>query len=218
MIIVAVLFMGLSACGYQVKDIGKTSVSMVSDIHRHAMAEHIETFMVKLYKRNPRELDKQLNPVIEAQINRLKAMLVKDQPLIIDGKEDVAIMNEAFDPSFRGDRVFQLIAGLASMVHKSYGYHNEFYFLDGLDQQKLYNSARNLEVLSWRLRNSKSPGGEPLLLSVATNGPVINLSFERLLGKMISIQDSMALVAADGNARAINSVAHSILSMVFIPI
>ena len=209
----------LTACGsYQVKDIAKSHISMVMDVHRQTMDEHIFVLMEKLYKRNPRELRKQAESDIESQQERLRLMVVKEQPLLIDGLEDVEILKRGFNPAFEGDRVFQLAAGLMSMVHKSYGYRSDFYLFSKVDEQKLYHSARNLEIFSWRLRNTKGGNGELLLLSSALTGPVINLSFERLLSKMIAHQDMMALIAADGNKRTINTVAQGIFSVVFIPI
>jgi len=104
------------------------------------------------------------------------------------------------------------------MAHKSYGYHVEFFILDKLDQQKLYNSARNIEIFSWRLRTDKDENGELLLLSTHIDGENTNLSFERLVSKLISIQDMMALIAADGDLRAINGVTQGVAKMIFLPI
>jgi hypothetical protein len=208
-----------SGCAsYNVKHLAKDDVNMVSDVNRQTVSELIYSLMAKLYRRNPRELNKQVEPTIASQVARLQSMVVKEQALRVDGLEGVVILRKGFDPHFKGDRVFQLMAGLMSMIHKSYGYRSDFYIFDSLGEEKLYNSARNLEIFSWRLRNTKGAQGETLLLSVAVDGPFINLSYERLLGKMIALQDMMSLIAADGGRRTINSVAHGIISMVFIPI
>ncbi|ODS24638.1 hypothetical protein AB835_02600 [Candidatus Endobugula sertula] len=207
-------------CGspFNVKQLGKADIDFVADSHRKAVEEGLYDMMVKLYQRNPRELQKQLEPTIDAQVNRLKASLANGAPLLIDGREGVELLNHAFNEYYEGDRVFTLVGGLLSMIHKSYGYHTEFFLFDKLDEQKLYNSARNIEIFSWRLRTETDTRGELLLLSTELNGPEINLSFERLVAKLISMQDMMALIAADQNRRTVNSVAHSVAQAVFVPL
>jgi len=210
----------LSGCGqsFSVKQLAKGDIDFVADSHRKEAELLLFELMEKLYKRNPRELKKQSHPTINAQINRLKASVYNDQPLLIDGLEGVELLKQSFDQDFQGDRVFMLIGGVLSMIHKSYGYHLEFFLLDRLDQQKLYNSARNLEVISWRLRTEKAADEQLLLLSTQLTGPTTNLSFERLISKLISMQDMMALIAADGDRRAINGVAQGFAKAVFLPI
>jgi len=187
-------------------------------INRKEVERLLFELMEKLYKRNPRELKKQSQPSIDTQVNRLKASIYADQPLLIDGLEGVDLLKQAFDQQFQGDRVFTLIGGVLSMIHKSYGYHVEFFLLDRLDQQKLYNSARNLEVISWRLRTKLDANRQLFLLSTQLSGPTTNLSFERLISKLISMQDMMALIAADGDRRTINGVAQGFARAVFLPI
>ena len=210
----------LSGCGegFNVKQLGKGDIDFVSDAHRKETERLLYELMEKLYRRNPAELSKQKNGTIDAQITRLKAAVNEDSPLLIDGIEGVDILQLAFDENYIGDRVFVLVGGLMSMVHKSYGYHIEFYLLDKLDQQKLYNSARNIEIFSWRLRTDKDDAGELLLLSTHIDGENTNLSFERLVSKLISIQDMMALIAADGDRRTINGVTQGVAKMIFLPI
>jgi len=213
------LMMLLPGCGsFNIKQLGKGDVDFISDAHRQGVDDLLYEMMVKLYRRNPAELNKQLEPSISAQVARLKASVVAGAPLVIDNIEGVALLRQAFDPDFEGDRVFTLVGGLLSMVHKSYGYHTEFFLFDTLNQQKLYDSARNIEAASWRLRTSTSTDGELLLLSTVLSGPDKNLGFERLVSKLISLQDMMAAIAADINKRTINGVAHGVARAVFIPI
>ena len=89
--------------------------------------------------------------------------------------------------------------------------------LDSLDPQKLYNSARNLEIMAWRLAHRRNINGELLLLTNGTNG-VINLSFERLFGKMIADQDMIAEIIAGRANRTINKIFHSIAQAMFLPV
>ncbi len=214
----SVLF--LTGCGesFSVKQLGKGDIDFVADSHRKESEKLLFELMAKLYKRNPKELLKQVDPNIDAQVARLKKATVKNSPLIIDGLEGVSLIKQAFDQEFQGDRVFTLVGGLLSMLHKSYGYHLEFFIFDQLDQQKLYNSARNIEVFSWRLRTEKGSNQQPLILSTQLTGETTNLSFERLIAKLISMQDMMALIAADGDRRTINGVAQGVAKAVFLPI
>ena len=55
-------------------------------------------------------------------------------------------MRLAFEESYEGDRVLALIEGLRGMVLDAYNGQQEFYLLDELDPQKLYNAARNIEI------------------------------------------------------------------------
>ena len=210
----------LSGCGqtFNVKQLGKGDIDFVADAHRKETQRLLFELMEKLYKRNPSQLNKQIDATIEAQASRLKAAIKQDSPLIIDGLEGVELLKQAFDQEFSGDRVFILVSGLLSMMHKSYGYHLEFYMFDALDQQKLYNSARNIEVFSWRLRTEKDANQQLLILSTQLTGETTNLSFERLVSKLIAMQDMMALIAADGDRRTINGVAQGFVQMVFLPI
>ena len=104
-------------------------------------------------------------------------------------------------------------------VWPAYNNKNELFLLDDLDHQKLYNSARNLESFAWHLNNRKNDTGELYLLSngVSEDG-VSNYSFERILAKLISMQDVMALIIADSSNRTINRVVHGAASYTFLPI
>ena len=210
----------LSGCGqsFSVKQLGKGDIDFVADNHRNEVENQLYELMVKLYKRNPRELHKQLEPSIDAQKARLQKSIVAGAPLIIDGIEGVELLRQAFDRNYTGDRVFTLVGGMLSMVHQSYGYHTEFFLFDKLDQQKLYDSARNIEIVSWRLRTETDNDGQLLLESTVLTGADTNLSFERLIARLVSMQDMMARIAADVNRRTINGVAHGVARAVFIPL
>ncbi len=120
--------------------------------------------------------------------------------------------------SFEGDRVFALMVGIRSMLHQAYGNKLEFFLLDELNQQALYNSARNLEIIAWRLNSYRNAQGQPYLLTNGYEGPVANLSYERLFGKMIGLQDMMAKIIEGKTNRAINTVVHSFASTTLFPI
>ena len=90
--------------------------------------------------------------------------------------------------------------------------------LDSLEPQKLYNCARNIEVLVWRLKNRLSADGTPLILTNSLPGEEQNLSFERLFGKLIAHQDMLAKISAEKWDRMINQVVHGAATAVFLPV
>jgi hypothetical protein len=126
-------------------------------------------------------------------------------------------MRLAFDETYRGDRVLALMEGLRGMLLDSYNGKREFYLLDELDPQKLHNAARNVEIAVWKLSNDRG-GDDRLYLLSNEMGAVNNLSFERLFGKIIALQDSMARIVADATNRRIKNVIQSAASAVFIGI
>jgi len=109
------------------------------------------------------------------------------------------------------------MVGLTTMVQYSYNNQKEFFMFDNLDQQKLYNSARNIEILVWRLANKRNKENESYLLTNSMADEPANLSFERLFGQMIAVQDMMARIVADRTNRTINHVMQTLASAVFLP-
>lgn len=100
----------------------------------------------------------------------------------------------------------------------------EFFILDDLDAQTLYNAARNVEIAAWKLANARrgqpegdQPAGAPIPLSNEMT-PVQNLSFEREFGRLIGSLDLLSQVAADKTNRTVVKVAHSLATAVFLPI
>jgi hypothetical protein len=101
---------------------------------------------------------------------------------------------------------------MGGMLNAAFEEKTEFFLLDELDPQKLYNSARNLEIAAWKLANARDAGGVPLLLSneMAQGGQPANLSFEREFGKMIGNLDLLAALLADKGHRIIARVAQNV--------
>jgi len=124
----------------------------------------------------------------------------------------------ALKPEYSGDRIFAFGVGIASTIFISYNEKTEFYLTDAYDPQKLYNSARNIEIAAWKLANARDARGEPLLLSNEIAGDARNLSFEREFGKMIAYQDVMADIAAQRTNRIIRKVVQTLATAVFLPI
>lgn len=209
---------GCTAQGYQMKYLAKTDVSFVADAHRSAMHAHLRAMTVKLYKRNPNQLAR--GPALSIQ-QRLSEIFDHPGELVfreLYERQGIEAMDLAFNPDFDGDRVFALMAGLTDMIRRSYNYKNEFFILDQLDEQKLYDSARNIEIAVWRLHNSRDSAGNLLILSDSHRGETRNLSYERLFGKMIATQDIMAQIISQKTHRNITRVVHNVASMAFLPI
>ena len=217
MIACLMLFSGCGSNSYQFKNIAKSDTDLVLDMHIQTINSLVDELVIKLYKRNPRELAKAPGQTIALRLQKMMNMPVALSYGELGRKGSIDAMELAFDESFQGDRVFALGVGLRGMLFEAYGDKTELFMLDSLEPQKLYNSARNFEIMAWRLTNRRNTSGELLLLTNSTNG-VINLSFERLYGKMIANQDMVSDIIADRASRTINKVFHSIAQAVFLPI
>lgn len=206
---------------FNIKNFGKSDIDMVTDAHLQELNILARQLLIKLYKLNPRELAKAPSETtVDKRLGQLFSM-----PRIIRFAElgspyGTTAIPLAFDPDFNGDRVFALMVGVAGMIHSSYNYQDEFFMLDEIDQQKLYHCARNLESIAWQLNQRRGNDGELLLVSNSIDNDTgeINLSTERILSKMISLQDMMARILSDKNNRAINKVVHGIASTTLLPI
>lgn len=220
---VLVLVITLSCCAcagpsYQLKHIAKSDIDLVADAHLQEQVALVKRLMAKLYRRNPGELKKTPGYTIkqrQQQLFRPNAVLTFTE---LNSKQGTDAMLLSFSSSYDGDRVFALTVGLLTMIYQSYNNQREFYLFDSLDQQKLYNSARNIEILVWRLKKRTGEDGQLLLLTNGRRADVENLSFERLFGKMIALQDMMARITADKTNRTINKVVHRIASAAFLPV
>ena len=146
----------------------------------------------KLYRRNPAEWRKSAATREEA-LQKLGASVLGGQPwLPLDGQRDVAALSTALSPAFTGDRVAAFIAACADTIVTAQGGKREFYYLDGVDPQHVYNAARNMETALWILNTRHGPAGRPLLLANEIAGDTRNLSFEREFGKIIGRLDLLA--------------------------
>jgi len=203
---------------FQIKDIAKSDVDLVAETHLQLTLEQLKTLMKKLYRRNPRERRKSRVAHIDVAVARVFGSKRQAAFPELQGKRSTDSMRLAFDDSYNGDRILALVEGLRGMVLDAYNGQQEFYLLDELDPQKMYNAARNVEVAVWKLSNDKDAEGQLYLLTNEMSGTAPNLSFERLFGKIIALQDSMAVVVADATNRRIKNVIQSAASAVFMGI
>ncbi|MDQ7072671.1 MAG: hypothetical protein Q9N32_02905 [Gammaproteobacteria bacterium] len=100
----------------------------------------------------------------------------------------------------------------------AYDNHTEFFYFTSIDGQKLYNSARNIEIAAWMLAEKRDINGKLLLLSDSLETEQRNLSYQRLLGKLIATQDNLAEIIARKEGRLIKTVVVNAASMLFLPI
>ncbi len=203
---------------FQLQDLAKSDVDLVAEAHLRMTLMQLETLMEKLYRRNPQELRKRGMVNIAAAVRKVFG---PDRPASfpeLQGRRSIDSMRLAFRESYRGDRVLALVEGLRGMVLDAYNGQQEFYLLDELEPQKIYNAARNIEIAVWKLSNNRDADGRRYLLTNDVTGAVPNLSFERLFGKVIALQDSMAVVVSDATNRRIKNVIQSAASAAFIGI
>ncbi len=177
----------------------------------------VRELTAKLYKRNPQELAKNSGMTIAIRLKQLSSKPGQLNFPELRGKQEVEAMQLVFDPSFKGDRVFALAVGLGGMLRYAYGYNPELFLFDSLDSDRLIASAHNVEALLWRLKNTRWSNNTPYLITSEYQGVTDNLSFERLFGKLIVLQEMMARIAGDSTDRYVNKVVHT-ASSVFIPL
>ena len=159
--------------------------------------------MDKLYKRNPSEWKKGGAASREAAAMHVRAAIEAHTPLPGLRVRDTQAMELALDPNFKGDRVGTLIYGIGDMLLTAHGGKRNLYLINGLDAQRVYNAARNVEIAMWRLAQRKDNEGRPLLFSNALSEQEQNLSFERLFGMIIGRTDLVAEFTAEKYRRSI---------------
>lgn len=196
---------------------------MVADAHYQEAELLLKELTVKLYKRNPKYLG--LNKehpdkatIIEGRIQQLFGTPgnIVFSELSVSGVDAIEL---ALATNYEGDRIFALMAGLTAMVRQSYGFQSEFFIYSDLDGQQLYHSARNLEIALWRISTYQDDQGQLLILTNSMNNSgTYNLSYERLFGKLIALQDILGKIVAGKNQRMIKTIAQNVATMAFIPI
>lgn len=211
----------LSSCStssqFHIKDLAKTDIDDVSQIHMNQVYGLVKTLTIKFYKKNPLELQKIKGNTIDSRLNQIFVCSDNKQHEELDFKEGVDAILLGFEPEFKGDRVFAMMYGLYTMLYKSYNSKCELFMFDYLDAQTLYNSARNIEIFVWQLKTRQKVDGSLFILTNSFKGEVKNLSYERLFGKLISLQDTMAKIISDRTGRVVKEVIQ-IAGMAFLPI
>jgi len=228
--LLALVFTQLSACSSNpsatpgtgetsssLEYLAKTDIDTVSDQFVATNLSYLRTLAEKLYRRNPAHCTS-TGRTIEQCVSRLFEKIPQWAFAELDGRKNTDALMLAFDNNYHGDRVMAFMVGLSSMIIASYNNKTEFFILDELDPQKLYNSARNIEIAVWKLSNNRGNNKQLFLLSNSRSGEVINLSYERLFGKLIATQDLIARIISQSTNRRIKNIIQSVATAVFIPI
>ena len=200
-----------------VKYLAKSDVDRITDTDRSEVVEGLLLIADKLYKRNPKEWKKGGAVSREAAVERLRQRNSRSWPEF-GGLRERQAAALAFSNAYDGDRVAALVYGLLTMVDAAFEHKEEFYILDSLNETKLYNAARNMEIAIWKLGNDRNQAGEFFLLSNELDPANRNLSFEREFGRITGLLDLMAKIVADRNGRTVSRSAQAVATMVFLPV
>lgn len=217
----------LAACVSSPAQFVKTDIDRVADLHRREADASLTRLAEKLYRRNPREWKKGGHASLDAALADFDARAragLSPEPAGRDGRRGAAILLAGLSENYSHDRVAAFAGGLANMLYDAFDGRAEFYALDELDPQKLYNAARNAEIAAWKLANARRgqagddlPAGAPLLFSNEM-APLQNLSFEREFGRLIGNLDLLARIAADKQQRTVVKVVQNLATAIFLPI
>lgn len=186
-----------------------------------AMRENLDGLLRladKLYRRNPAEWRKGgAASSREQALEQLRAAVLQRQPWApLQGRRDIAAMALALAPEFAGDRVAAFIYATGDMIITAHGGKTEFFLLDGVEAQHLYNAARNVETAAWLLAQRRNAQGQPLLLADEIGAQGRNLSFEREFGKIIARLDLLAAFTTEKYRRAAISYVQGMVGGTFL--
>lgn len=207
-----------SARAFSVGNLAKAEGDMLAEINQREVLKGLRVLTEKLYRRNPQEYRKAGFDSAEAAAARLFAELERWPDSQLAKQDWEQGFRASFNEAFQGDRVRAFMGACLGMIMAAYNDKTEFYLPDEIDAQRLYNSARNIETAVWKLSSAKQPSGAYFLLSNGSEGGVQNLSFEREFGKIIALQDLLALYVEDRDNRSISRVVQGAASFVFLPI
>jgi hypothetical protein len=202
--------------GFDPAQLAKTDIDRVADVHRREVFASLRVLGEKLYRRNPKEWRKSAVSV-EAALGRVFEPRYAWRLPEFEGKWGTELVLLGLRDDYAGDRVAAFIGGLGGMLNAAFEEKTEFFVIDELNPQKLYNSARNIEIAAWRLGQARGAEGRPLLISNEM-APDYNLSFEREFGKMIGNLDMLSTLVADRTHRGIAKAIQSVASFVFLPV
>jgi len=202
-----------------INQLGKSDFDRITDVEIRENSESLRLLMLKLYKRNPHELQKSTSGSAEKMITWVFEGEAQHHYKFesINNLQDIDAIFLTFKADYAGDRVLPFIVGLQTMLLKAHGGKTDFYFTDSVDPQRIYNVARNIEIAAWKLSNSRDSSGALYLLSNEMSDKDKNLSFEREFGKMIGRTDLYAIALAEKSQRLISRVMQNLATALFLP-
>jgi len=200
-----------------ISQFGKTDFDRMADYEIRENIESLKILMVKFYKKNPKELRKTSSDNAEIVTNWVFNAKHDWKFKSINFAQGTDALNQVFDESFEGDRVLSLITGLYTMIKKAHGDKIEFFIFDSLNAQLIYNSARNVEIVLWKLSTKRNITGKLFLVSNRMGKNKENLSFEREFGKIIGRIDYFAYALSEKSERGITRALQGIATGIFLP-
>ncbi len=194
-----------------------------SDVNRMAtigMKENLDALLRladKLYRRNPAEWRKTSAAGREDALAQVRGAIESRQPWPgLQGQRDIKALSLALGPDFKGDRVAAFVIANADMLIAAHGDKTNFFLIDSLDAQHIYNAARNIETAVWLLGSRRNAAGQPLLLADEINPQERNLSYEREFGKIIGRLDLLSAVVTEKYRRAAISYVQNLVGGSFL--
>ncbi|HQR50823.1 MAG TPA: hypothetical protein PKW44_04215 [Methylophilaceae bacterium] len=197
--------------------LGKTDIDRMADVEMRENTQSLQLLMTKLYKRNPRELKKSTSGTVEEMVGWVFEGDHGWKFKRINEVQDTEALYLSFSPDYEGDRVLPFIVGLYTMMLKAHGGKTEFFLMDSIDPQSVYNAARNVEIADWKLTNARDDKGQLYLLTNELSETERNLSFEREFGKIVGRMDVFAMTLAEKKQRFITRATHNVATALFLP-
>ena len=183
---------------------GQSDINRVATIAMRENLQALYRLADKLYRRNPTEWRKGGAPGRDEAVARLRTAIEQRSGWApLQQRRDIDALALALAPEYADDRVAAFIHAVADMLIAAHGAKTEFFLIDGLEAQHLYNAARNLETAVWMLAQRRNARGGPLLLADEINAQERNLSYEREFGKIIARLDMLAQVTTEKYRRAV---------------
>lgn len=174
------------------KEIAQSDTNRIATIAMRDNLDSLYLLMDKLYRRNPAEWKKTATSREDA-VKRVRTAIEQRQAWAgLQGQRDIKALSLALTSDFSGDRVAAFIYATSDMIITAHDGKTEFFLIDGLDAQHLYNAARNIEIAVWLMGSRRDATGKVLLLSDDISESGRNLSFEREFGKIVGRLDLMA--------------------------
>jgi hypothetical protein len=208
---------GRTSTAVDAKYLFKTEVDRIADSNRSEVTNGLLLIADKLYRRNPKEWKKAGVASREAAVDRLRQRNARNWPEF-NGLREGQVAALAFTESYAGDRVAALVFGLLTMVDAAFEHKDEFYILDSLNEARLYNCARNMDIAVWKLGHDRSAAGDLFLMSNELDPSNRNLSFEREFGRVMGLLDFMARIVADRNGRSFSRLTQTVVGTLFLPV
>ncbi len=174
------------------REMGQSDTNRIATIAMRDNLDSLYLLMDKLYRRNPAEWKKTAASREDA-VKRVRGAIEQRQAWPgLQGQRDIKALSLALTPDFSGDRVAAFIYASTDMIITAHDGKTEFFLIDGLDAQHIYNAARNIEIAVWLMGSRRDGNGKVLLLSDDISESGRNLSFEREFGKIVGRLDLLA--------------------------